>query len=301
MRERGLVFLLLGIIFITISCRNNTDEPVIDELEKEKVVDEFRSLNKRTNEIHYRFPSPDEMFNFVNATGLEFKMELLNPTNNANNYVDSKTQTINLGIYISDLGYITLFEKYKESMSYFDIISSLSEKLRISSAFDKNLITRIENNLKNVDSLKTISNESYSYLIDYLVQNDKEKTFAVISMGAYIEFLYLTLNLTGDFDENQSTIQRIAEQKYVFENLYLYFEEFKGDPIVDALFDDVLELKDVIGKISEEKEKTTVNKTADGKLEFGGGAKIMMTQEQFYELKDVSSKIRNKFVNSAAI
>ena len=295
----------IGIILILVSllsgCRNSGNETKISEIEKDKIVDEFREMNKRANEIYYRFPSPDEMFSFVNNEGLVFDNELLNPISNLEKYVDSKIQTINLGIYMADLGYITLFQKYKESVNYFDVIYELSEKLRVSTAFDKNIIKRIENNLKNVDSLKAISNDSYSYLIDYLVQNDKEKTFAVISMGAYIEFLYLTLNLVGEYNVKSETIQRIVEQKYVFDNLFFYFEEFKGDPIVDAVFGDVEKLKNVIDKIGEEKVKTTVEKSKDGKLVLGGGSKIVIKSEQFYELKDVSSEIRNKFVNSAAI
>ena len=295
----------IGIILILVSffsgCRNSGNESKISESEKDKIVDEFREMNKRANEIYYRFPSPDEMFSFVNNEGLVFDNELLNPISNLDKYVDSKIQTINLGIYMADLGYITLFQKYKESVNYFDAIYELSEKLRVSTAFDKNIIKRIENNLKNVDSLKIISNDSYSYLIDYLVQNDKEKTFAVISMGAYIEFLYLTLNLVGEYSAESQTIQRIAEQKYVFDNLFFYFEEFKGDPVVDAIFSDIEKLKDVIDKISEEKIKTTIDKSKDGKLVLGGGSKIVIKSEQFYELKNVSSEIRNKFVNSAAI
>lgn len=293
--------LIMLTLLIFVRCNRSGDNHKISEIEKDKIVDEFREMNKRANEIYYRFPSPDEMFNFVNNEGLMFEIDLLNPSSNAKKYVDSKTQTINLGIYMTDLGYITLFEKYKESVNYFDIIVDLSEKLRVSTAFDKNLIRRIENNLKNVDSLKAISNDSYSYLIDYLVQNDKEKTFAVISMGAYIEFLYLTLNLVGEYSKESITIQRIAEQKYVFDNLYYYFEEFKGDPIVDALYDDVGKLKQVINKIGEEKIKTKVEKSDDGTLVLSGGSKVVINSEQFYELKEISSEIRNKFVNSAAI
>jgi hypothetical protein len=300
MRSVIMFFSVLGILAVT-SCRQNNKDVAISDIEKEKIVDEFREMNKRANEIYYRFPSPEEMFSYVNNKDLKFEVELLNPISNADNYIESKSQTINLGIYMADLGYITLFEKYKESVNYFDIIYELSEKLRVSTAFDKSLIKRIENNLKNVDSLKVISNDSYSYLIDYLVENDKEKTFAVISMGAYLEFLYLTLNLVGEYNPQSKTIQKIAEQKYVFDNLYFYFEEFKGDPIVDALFDDIVRLKAVIDKIGVENEKTSVTKSEDGKLVFGGGTKIFITREQFYELKDVSSEIRNNFVGSTDV
>ena len=120
-------------------------------------------------------------------------------------------------------------------------------------------------------------------------------------MGAYLEFLYLTLNLVDKFDPKNETINRIAEQKYVFDNLFYYFEEFRGDPVVDELYDDILRLKAVLGKIGEEKVKTTVNKTTDGKLLLGGGSKIVINSEQFYELKEISTEIRNKFVNSAAL
>lgn len=277
------------------SCESTKEEP---QLEEGSPVEEFREISKRANEIYYRFPTPDEMFTFVNSSGLEFDYDLLNPIENLNKYVDSKSQMLNLGIYTADLGYITLFKKYKESINYFDVLQNLSDKLRISSAFDKALMERIENNLKNVDSLKAISNDSYSQMINYLVENDKEKTFAVISIGAYVEFLYITLHLIGEYSEDNETIQRIAEQKYAFENLYFYTEEFKDDPVVAEIFPAVERLKASIDKISEIKEATNVEKNEDGKLVFGGGTKIKMTKDQFLELKEVSSSIRKSIVAS---
>lgn len=290
-------FVLLVFLTLSWGCKScKPTKETQEDTEDKTVINEFRELNKRVNEIYYRFPTPDEMFTFVNDEGLEFDPDLLNPVENAKNYIDSKSQTLNLGIYVADLGYITLFQKYKESVSYFDIIHNLSEEIRIAPAFGRKLLNRIENNLKNVDSLKAISNDSYANMINYLVENDKEKTFAMISIGAYVEFLYITLNLVGEYSDDSPTIQRIAEQKYAFENLYFYFEEFKGEPMVDGIFDDVKKLKNTIDKISETTMETTVEKEEDGKLILGGGNKINITEEQFYELKKISTQLRNKFV-----
>lgn len=299
MKIKHLLFsIFIGIMLVITSCNSSNKKDKAPTGFSDQVAEEFREVNKRVNEIYYRFPTPDEMFTFVNNEGLTFNSSLLNPIENKKLYIDSKSQTLNLGVYIADLGYITLFEKYKESMNYFDVIREISERIRITSAFDKSLLNRIENNLKNVDSLKTIANDAYSNVVDYLVENEKEKTFAVISLGAYVEFLYISLNLVGDYDKENSTIQRIAEQKYAFENLYFYIEEFQGDPLVDDIFTDVKELKSVIDQIGEEKQTTQVTKSEDGKLNFDGGNKIAITKDQYNKLKDITGTIRTKITES---
>ena len=59
---------LVSVIALTGSCKRSGDETKISEIEKEKIVNEFREMNKRVNEIHYRFPTPDEMFTFINIS-----------------------------------------------------------------------------------------------------------------------------------------------------------------------------------------------------------------------------------------
>ena len=70
--------------------------------------------NSYLESVYYRFPTPNEIFGFINNEKLKFDQSLLNKSENSEKYIDSKTQTIALGLYVSDLAYITLFEAYNK-------------------------------------------------------------------------------------------------------------------------------------------------------------------------------------------
>jgi hypothetical protein len=146
---KKLNFILILIIFmVSQGCKNEQASKKDGDSEAEAI--EFE-LKQDFKEIYYRFPSPGEMFSYLDSTGLRFDKTLLLSCRNADNYLGTRDQAINLGVYMADLAYISLFQHYKESIDYLQAVYKLSDKLRISDAFDKNLITRIEKNIKNTD------------------------------------------------------------------------------------------------------------------------------------------------------
>ena len=144
------------VCFLLVTCQNKSN--VRDQVESNEMTgfDEVEEVK----DIYYRFPSPDEMLNIIDKEKLAFNEELPLPADRASQFLDSKSQALNLGVYIADLAYITLFQRQKEALTYFQVVYGLSDKLRISSAFDPSMLKRFENNLGNLDSLKTISDEA---------------------------------------------------------------------------------------------------------------------------------------------
>ena len=261
----------------------------------------YAQLESQIKKVYYRFPSPDEMFSVIRSAGLQFDNTILLPAKTADQYLDSKSQALALGVYVADLGYITLFERYKESTDYLQVIHSLSDELRISSAFDKNLADRIEKNIRNIDSLSAISEDALTDLTNYLVRNDKENTFAIISLGGFIEFLYLSLNLVEDYNQDNPTIQRIVDQKMAFDNLMNYSYEYSDDPNVSSILEIVEPLFEFFKNITVVKIKTTVSKSEDGRIIVGGGDKYKISEEEFYELRQIVMQIRNKIIKVSEI
>jgi hypothetical protein len=247
---------------------------------------------EEVKDIYYRFPSPDEMLNFISRQELEFDDRILLPVENARGYIDSRSQALNLGVYSADLAYITLFQRQKEALTYFTIVYGLSDKLRISSAFDPELLKRFEDNLNNMDSLELLADEAMTDITNYLVENDKEKTFAVISIGGFIESMYLAFHLTGEFDEDNVIVQRISDQKFVLENLLNYSLEYSGDQNVAEAIKLLHPIRSVFNELTVHSEETDVQKTEDGKLIIKGGEKITISEEQFYRLRDITFKTR---------
>ncbi len=293
---KQIKLVILSYFLIVFGCRydqsSNTDNT------SGNIDTEFNQEKEDIRKVYYRFPSPDEMFSFVDSTGMQFDNFLLHPIDKIDNYLESLDQAINMGVYIADLSYITLFQRYKESMDYLQTVYALSEKLRISSAFERKLIKRIENNIRNVDSLKSISEDSFTSIVNYLSRNDKENVFAIISLGSFVEFLYISINLVGDYSPENIAIMRILDQKSVLENIVKYSKQHLDDENVTTALNIINPLVEYFNRLPVEKKKTTVTKRPDGQLVFGGGKKYQLTETEFNELKRITLEVRSKITSA---
>jgi hypothetical protein len=247
--------------------------------------------------VYYRFPTPNELFSFIKSENLRYDPGLPNPLSNSDKHFDSKSQTIVLGVYIADLSYITLFEAYKSSIEYYATIHSLSEKIRITSTYDLAVARRIEKNLLNVDSLKNISIDSYSSMVEFLIMNNREKTLALIASGTYIECFYLAFHLAGEYSDKNPLITKIVDLKYAFENLYSYLQIYSDDDQVKDMSEKMNDLNRFFSQIKESKEsKTKVKQDKNGNLIFEGGGKLKMNKEQFEQLRTEIINLRNSII-----
>lgn len=276
-------------ILLVLSCRNRTLDTK-SNLVKDSSTG-FEQLEE-LKEVYYRFPSPDEMLSFFDREELLFNDAVLSPVDNARSYLDSKSQALNLGIYIADLAYITLFQRQKEALTCFTVVYGLSDKLRIASAFDPVLMKRFEENLSNIDSLKTLTDEAMTDITNYLVKNNKEKTFAIISIGGFIESMYLAFHLAGDFEKDNLIIQRISDQKMVLENLIGYSLEHADDQNVEDAIKLLYPMREVFNELNIVTEETSTDKTDGGKLIIKGGEKISITKDQYNKLRDITFDTR---------
>ena len=214
------------------------------------------------------------MLDIIDKEKLAFNDELPLPTDRANQFLDSKSQALNLGVYIADLAYITLFQRQKEALTYFQVVYGLSDKLRISSAFDPSMLKRFEDNLNNFDSLKTLSDEALISITNYLSRNDKERVFALISIGGFIESLYLAFQIVDEYSEENEIIQRICDQKLIHPVRAVY-NELVATP-----------------------EATKVTKNDKGMLIIKGGEKIGITKEQYNKLREATIRTRKKITEN---
>jgi hypothetical protein len=255
--------------------------------------------NAYLESVYYRFPTPNEIFGFIQNEKLRFDQSLLNPKENAEKYLSSKTQTIGLGLYVSDLAYVTLFEVYNKSTEYYGLIHNLSEKARISSAYDLAVAKRIEKNLLNIDSLKNISVDSYSSMVEYLIMNNREKTLALIAAGSYIECFYIAFNLAGKYSESNPMIVKIVDLKYAFENLFSYLQIYSDDEAVKSVATEFGKINSIFGKLKEVSiGKTTVKQDANGNFVLGGGSKLEISKDTFEELKKEVFRLRAEMINT---
>ena len=244
--------------------------------------------------VEYAVPTPNELFEIVKLQGGDQRVGLTNPLDNREKYVDLKSKALNFGVYSADLAYMSCFGIGTEFLMYFKAIEEMGEELGISGAFDEDLMSRIENNEGDTDSLFAISNESYydSYL--YLEENDKGAELSLIMAGGYIESLYIVCNLVDKYKEGDPVIEKIGDQKLVLENLLDFILQYSDDQSVSEVMDDLIALSEVFETSMEFEESGTSIGNTDGKLVVSGGGSYKMTKTAFEKISAKAKELREK-------
>jgi hypothetical protein len=290
----GCISIFVLSAFVSCKQANTKDQ----ETESEENYSDISNQNEEIlNEVYSRFPSPEEMLSLINKNSTVFDKRILHKPDKVNEYLDSRSQALNLGIFSADLAFISLMEQHKESYHYFEAIFKLADNLRISSAFESSLIERTQNNITNPDSLRVLTDYAFNKISDYLVSNNKEKTFAIISIGGFVEALYLSFAITDEYSESNPLVQRIADQKLVLENLVDYCSMFPDDESVKSSVELLRPLISIYNEATTSKSASKMTRTADGRMVLKGGNKLAMTQEQFERLKDAVQRTRKSITH----
>jgi hypothetical protein len=152
------------------------------------------------DELFSKLPKPSAIPNLIALTGAEYEAKLLNPAANAEKVMgNSSKAAFNIGIYCADVGYMAAYDKGQDAVQTFVIGKRLADKIGVSSAFDENILARIEKNLSSKDSLISISDASMANSAGILKANGQAKDAALLTAGAFVEGLYLTCGLIHDY------------------------------------------------------------------------------------------------------
>lgn len=298
------VFVLSSVLLFSGGCgpsEEKADKGDADKVEKtsEKEADKEKE-EKDDVERYYQIPSPDEMFAFIKQGGFEYDASLTNPVSNKNKYAGSKEKSLNFGIYTADLAYTAAFEEYQQSVKYFGVVKTLGEDIGIGSAFDKELVERVQNNLDNADSLVKITSESYYKTVQYLESNKRGGDLSIIAAGGWLESIYIVVNLVGDYKADSPAMDRIAAQKVTMMNLIAYMMQHQDDPDVMATLELLTPVEKALNQLKSKGTGTSKMEKKDGKLVLGGGSEPQITEEQFNHLKEVVNNTRNNITGTNA-
>ncbi len=241
-------------------------------------------------------PSPDDVFGFAEDKSLTFDKELLNVVENLKKYDnDVKLQEFNFGVYSADLAYSAAFSKNDETILYLNTVRELSQSIGLAEVFNESLVNRIEHITPQKDSLIAISNDTYFDIIRYLERNDRPNSLAIIAVGGWVECMHLVLSLT-EFDAENATVQKIADQKMIISNLWKFLEQNQDDANVKAIMDDVKNINDIYNNLTVAVDEDNSVKSDENEDIYvvGGNSKIVITQEQYDNLKKEIETLRNK-------
>lgn len=235
-------YLLGGILLV--SCGDSKDPNKIDE----ELLDPSSSLNTDFDGKIFSIPSPIQMALLLKETNAPFNQALLNDTKNVGKYTTEFKQALNLGIYGADLGYASINDQNSTSLNCISVVETLTDKLGLDGVFDKSFMTRFEKNKTNTDSVLMIVSEAFRSGDNYLKNEKRKSTSALILTGGWIESIYYAceLNKTGN---NSKIVERIGEQQQTIATIIEILKEYNDKNQNDTLITDLTALKEDFDKI----------------------------------------------------
>jgi hypothetical protein len=248
-----------------------------------------------SQEILYTYPTPDELLDVIEKEHLTFNNQYLNPTDNVNRYLNTKTKNLNLGIYLADLAYAAFFSKRNQITKYIDVISQVSNDLLISAETKAKMKDDLMQNMENLDSIYHLTNVYYYEIMHELDDNNSNSLMVIISAGTYIESIYLALSLVDNFSEKKELIEKISGQKNAFVSLLntskLYQENYYVNEVIPYL-EKIIKMYNQF-KV-EDKGKLIFIKNPNGTVRFKSAEKVTMNEQQFINFRKTIHEIRNE-------
>ncbi|MEE4197054.1 MAG: hypothetical protein V2I54_05380 [Bacteroidales bacterium] len=285
------VFVSLLLLAGCNSCKHESTDSAgeIESTENIRIEDSLR-------EVIYVLPSPNEILAEIFIEEVNINPLFVNPYTHARDYLDTRSQAVNLGVYIADFAYLSYSSETTTELEYLKVIKQLSEEVNIYGLMENKTMKRIQNNLTQKDTLNKISQELYYKISSNLENSNRENIFTLISTGAIVESLYLSVMIVDDFDDYREIIEKMYEQKFVFDNFYEYAQIYEDDPYVKMIIDQLEILKQTFDQLNETENQPEVVQQDDETLRFTGGSEFVVNHENFDRFKTNIISIRNEIV-----
>lgn len=197
-----------------------------DLAEVQKVVEQ---------EFKYPIPTAYQVTQLLQDADAAFVLNITNSVDNVDKYETQRDKALNLGIYGADLSYASTYNKQEETRQFLNVSKRLLDELDISNVFDESVITRVDNNIDNKDSLITIVTQSFFKTYQELNKAGQSKLSFLVVAGSWIEALYITCQLSISSEYDKDLMDIIAKQKTSASRLTELAEEYQDDADIASI------------------------------------------------------------------
>jgi hypothetical protein len=192
--------LLAFVIGLMIACGSD----------KKKSSDASKEFDNAQNQIKEKLdnaikdiPPPAEVPYIIQSTGADYNPNIINDYKKYESYtISAKKAAFNLGVYATDIGYLSSYGKTQEALNYMDVCLELTKSIGAQDAIDFAVLERFEKNLSNPDSLASIINMVIDNSDNYLQSNDRNNIAALMIGGTFIEALYISTQIIDTYPKD---------------------------------------------------------------------------------------------------
>lgn len=238
------------IVFIFSGCSENKTVVVSGEKQEQEITYTKKQLQelKTASKVVYSLPSPTEMAFILHETDAMYDVAILNDPKALNQYYTDVSRALNLGVYFADLSFTSMFDYPQQAMLFMSAAQGISEELNIIGVFNEQLMSRLEENLANKDSIMEIVSFAYMETDAYLQENERSVIAKAILAGAWIEGLYIATNLKTASGSAEKIWQKIGAQQEALTNLINMIEDC-NEPQLITFIEKVRKLESAFSEI----------------------------------------------------
>jgi hypothetical protein len=290
--------IIIGILFLISSCSSggNKNNPVISVDSAELEKDIFTDIS-HAKTIFYSLPSPLESAMLIKSAGASYNEKYLNALSSTSKYTTNKSMALNLGVYITDLSFASLFDQAQTTIKYMEASKKMADGLGITDAIDKATMDRLEENINNRDVILDIISETFMSSTAFLKENDRQPLATMTLVGGWVEGLYLATQIVGEAPvANNKIVDRIVDQKLSLDMVMKLLDNNKDNPDINQIITLVNQLKLVYNKITIKSSK--IQPVTDAKSNvttLKSTSTSNINQEIFNELRESVKSLRSNF------
>jgi hypothetical protein len=230
-------------------------------------------------------PSTIQIASIFKKAGLTYDPSILNDPSKVNTYIGKFTQSLNFGVYSSDLSVCVLNDQAEAAKEYLMVVKELSGKIGLQTVLnDASVIDRFNNNLNNQDSIVEILFYVHENTEEYISQNGQDDLAVIYYTGAWIEGMYFGALKAKEDPTNAELSYLITEQISIARTMQ------KGLLNLDTKTDDTDDLAVTIGEL------ISIYDNFDTIIALGDDSEyldVQLTELEINTLSDVIVELRN--------
>jgi hypothetical protein len=252
---KKLFLLLVPVVMISFS---SCKEEKSDDSSEDGTTGSSSNLtdNKQISaqNVFNSIPARAEIVKLIGESKIDYDPDYLNNPDVASKYSLENSRALNLGVYGADLSVAGAFDQTQESMLFLKCVNILSKNLGVNDAFDQRMMDRMEAYKENRDSTLEIIAQSFRKADEFLKQNDRPGTSALILSGAWIEGIYISCVIANRIEDPQNIIKTIVKQDESLKHLINMVEASNVSPDAKYIVEGLKDLKISFEEANKSKE-----------------------------------------------
>ena len=259
--EKVVGNLALFLIFLIASCDTGLKKLNIEESEFPAVsreIDGTKAIKPGMELLFLQAPNPCEIPFLLKSTKVEFNPLLVQEIDNIGLLEnDEVILSLNLGFSSTDFAYLASFGQPGEALVYLDFCKVLADCLNVTTAFDYDLIRKIEENINQPEELERIVRRESRNVSKYLRGDYRSGQAVFVLTGGVIENIYISSELLRDsiskseIDQEcaEDIIKLIMEQGFSLHGILGMLDQMQSTEEIKLISEDLTELNTLIDQL----------------------------------------------------